>query len=162
MTRQEEVLVALRRIIRAVDRQSRRLMQETGLTGPQLLVLQVLRRDGALCAGALAAAVHLSQPTITAIVDRLEAKRLLRRYRDSEDKRKVLIDLTALGRRTAARAPEVLQRGFVESFQAMADWEQTLIVSSLQRVAGMLDATEAEVEDETLLEPRSLETSAAI
>ena len=36
----EQMLVALRRVMRAVDLHSRKLMQSHGLTGPQALVLQ--------------------------------------------------------------------------------------------------------------------------
>jgi len=38
-----------------------------------------------------------------------------------------------------------LQDDFVASFQKLADWEQTLILSSLQRVAQMLQAEQMEV-----------------
>ena len=41
-----QVLVALRRIMQAVDSHSRRLMQRTGLSVPQILVLQALESGG--------------------------------------------------------------------------------------------------------------------
>ena len=43
---EERVLRALRRIVRAIDLQSRRLEQEVGLTGPQLICLRVLDQRG--------------------------------------------------------------------------------------------------------------------
>ena len=40
MEKHDEVLVALRQIIRAIDMHSRRLIKEAGLTSPQLLLLK--------------------------------------------------------------------------------------------------------------------------
>lgn len=40
MEKHDEVLVALRQIIRAIDMHSKRLIKEAGLTSPQLLLLK--------------------------------------------------------------------------------------------------------------------------
>ncbi len=140
MERHEEVLVALRRIIRAVDLQSKRLMQTSGLSGPQLMIMQAIERAGSVTAGNLARAVSLSQGTVTSILDRLEKKNLLRRVRSTEDKRKVVVFLSKEGKSALALAPTLLQENFINSFQRLEDWEQHLLISSLQRVAEMMDA----------------------
>lgn len=140
MERHEEVLVALRRIIRAIDLQSKRLMQTSGLSGPQLMVMQAIERVGSVTAGNLARAVSLSQGTVTSILDRLEKKNLLRRVRSTEDKRKVVVFLSEEGKSALALAPTLLQENFINSFQRLADWEQHLLISSLQRIAEMMDA----------------------
>lgn len=144
MERHEEVLVALRRIMRAVELHSRKLGREAGLSGPQLVLMQALRDMGAVPIGALARRVHVSQATATALVDRLQAKGLATRARCHEDGRKVLVRLTAAGSRRLRRAPQPLQTHFVERFRALAEWEQTQILSALQRVGQMMDAEEIE------------------
>lgn len=140
MDRHEEVLVALRRIIRAVDLQSKRLMQTSGLSGPQLMVMQAIERAGSVTAGNLARSVSLSQGTVTSILDRLERKNLLRRVRSTEDKRKVVVFLSEEGKAALALAPTLLQENFINSFHRLEDWEQHLLISSLQRIAEMMDA----------------------
>ena len=40
LKKDEELLVALRKIIRAIGMRSRQLSKEVGLTGPQLMILQ--------------------------------------------------------------------------------------------------------------------------
>lgn len=140
MERHEEVLVALRRIIRAIDLQSRQLMQRAGLTGPQLLTLQAILRHGPLGVGELARLVNLSQGTVTTILDRLERKNLVTRSRSTTDKRRVVVSLSADGEQALASAPTLLQEHFIRAFGELSDWEQNLILSSLQRVAGMMDA----------------------
>jgi len=79
MSEHDEILVALRRIIRAVDIRSRQLERETGLTAPQLVILQALARGGTMTLKALTSAVSLSPPTLTAILDRVERAGLVTR-----------------------------------------------------------------------------------
>jgi len=137
----DKVLISLRQIIRAIDLHSKRLERESGLTGPQLLVMQRLADCGEMTAGVIAREVSLSQPTVTSIIDRLERKGLLKRERSRNDKRKVWLSMTDAGRAALAKAPQLLQESFVRSFNRLEDWEQSLILSTLQRVAVMMNAS---------------------
>src|SRR5690554_6405449 len=140
MNRYEEVLVSLRRIIRATDLHSRQLNKVVGLTAPQLLILQILRQGEDLTTGEVAKRVSLSQATVTTIVDRLEKRNLVRRIRGEQDKRKVLLYLTDEGASILVDAPKPLQEDFIRQYQDLHDWEQSMILSSLERVAYMMDA----------------------
>jgi DNA-binding MarR family transcriptional regulator len=90
----------------------------------------------------LAEAVSLSQATVTTIIDRLEQRGLVERRRSPEDRRVVHACLTEPGRTVLASAPAPLQDTFTRRFDRLADWEQTLILSALQRVASMMGADE--------------------
>jgi DNA-binding MarR family transcriptional regulator len=136
----EEVLTALRRLIRATDLQSRQLERTVGLTAPQLLLLQLLRQRGQMTIGALAKDMNLSQATVTTVMDRLEDRGLVERIRGEADKRKVYAALTAEGEKLVASAPPLLQQSFIRQFQDLQPWEQSMILSCLQRVAQMMDA----------------------
>lgn len=140
MARHDEVLIALRKIIRATDLYSRRLSKEAGLTAPQLLIMQALHGQGELTMGDVAAEVSLSQATVTTILDRLEKRELIVRERGATDKRRVYARLTEQGRELVLRAPTPLQQEFMARFEKLREWEQSLILSSLQRVAAMMDA----------------------
>lgn len=140
MNRYDEVLVALRRIIRATDLHSRQLSKVSGLTSPQLLILQLLRQHSELTVGEVAQRVSLSQVTVTTIIDRLEKRALVKRERGSSDKRKVYVYLTDAANAVLLNAPKPLQESFVQQFQDLHDWEQTMILSALERVAYMMDA----------------------
>ena len=65
---EEQVLINLRQIIRATDLYSRQLSKQFGLTAPQLLILQAIRRLGAVSISKLAAEASLSQATVTTII----------------------------------------------------------------------------------------------
>jgi DNA-binding MarR family transcriptional regulator len=138
----DKVLISLRQIIRAIDLHSKCLEREVGLTGPQLLVMQFISRTGETTAGVIAREVSLSQATVTLIIDRLERKGMLKRKRSTGDKRKVNVFLTSKGTKMLEKAPTLMQHSFINSFNRLEDWEQTLLLSSLQRVASMMNATE--------------------
>ena len=140
MNRYDVVLVALRRIIRATDLHSRQLSKIAGLTAPQLLILQLLRQHTELTVGEVAQRVSLSQATVTTIIDRLEKRGFVKRERGSADKRKVYVYLTPEADAVLLNAPKPLQESFVQQYQDLHDWEQTMILSSLERVAYMMDA----------------------
>ena len=134
----DQVIVALRRVIRAVDLHSRALVETHGLTGPQALLLNALQ-NGSLSAGELAARVSLSQGTVTDILNRLEQRRISR-VRDTQDRRRVLVKATEAGLAVLDKSPPLLQERFAQSFNSLQDWEQTQLLSSLQRIAWMMDA----------------------
>jgi len=140
MAQIEDVLIALRRIIRAADLHSKHLVKTAGLTGPQLLLLQAIRDSGDAKVGELAKAVNLSQATVTTILDRLEKRGLVYRQRSTVDKRKVYTYLTDDGLRLLHDSPMLLQDHFIRRFEDLRDWEQSQILSSLQRLAQMMDA----------------------
>ena len=93
-----------------------------------------------MTSGALADEMSLSQATVTTVLDRLEARGLVQRERSSTDKRKVYVTLTDAGAKTLKLAPAPLQQYFAQQFQALDDWEQTMIISALQRIAHMMNA----------------------
>lgn len=136
----EKVLITLRRIIRAADLHSKYLVKTAGLTAPQLLLLQAIRERGDVIIGELAKEINLSQATVTTILDRLEKRELVYRVRSQQDKRKVNAYLTDAGREMLDSAPTPLQAHFIERFRSLPDWEQSMILSALQRVAHMMDA----------------------
>lgn len=136
----DEVLIALRRVIRATDLHSKHLAKTTGLTAPQILLLQTIRDKGEVTIGELANDISLSQATVTSILDRLEKRELVFRERSTEDKRKVHAYLTEAGTDMLKDAPMPLQDQFARQFNDLQQWEQTMIIASLQRIAHMMDA----------------------
>jgi DNA-binding MarR family transcriptional regulator len=140
LTVEQQVLVALRRITRAIHLHSRLLLQECGLTSPQLAALQVLGRMQPICAGTLARELRLSQGTVTGILGRLEKRALIHRTRATRDRRSVRLELTDAGAKLLEEAPSLLQDRFRRELSRLEPWERTMIVATLQRVAVMMDA----------------------
>jgi len=136
------ILMALRRIIRAVDIYSRKLNSEFKITAPQLICLYSLSRHDGVTLSELAKEVTLGVSTANGIVDRLEAKGLLSRIRSSEDKRRVTISITDEGREVSKAAPALLQDRLANALRQLPDLEQAAIALSLERVVELMEAKE--------------------
>ena len=136
----DAVLIALRKVIRATDLHSKYLAKNTGLTTAQLLILQSIQNMGEVSIGEISKKISLSQATVTSILDRLVDKGLVYRERSTEDKRKVHAYLTEDALVLIKDAPAPLQEQFTKQFEALNDWEKSMMISSLQRIAQMMDA----------------------
>ena len=136
----DAVLIALRKVIRATDLHSKYLAKNTGLTTAQLLILQSIQNMGEVSIGEISKKISLSQATVTSILDRLADKGLVYRERSTEDKRKVHAYLTEDAAALIKDAPAPLQERFTKQFRALNEWEQSMMISSLQRIAQMMDA----------------------
>jgi MarR family transcriptional regulator, organic hydroperoxide resistance regulator len=78
-------------------------LEPLGLTFPQYLVILELLNNAPLTVGALGIRLHMDTGTITPLVKRLEAARLVTRRRDPADERRVQVDLTPKGRAMDAK-----------------------------------------------------------
>ena len=76
-----------------LQRMSKRMEHQLGITGPQRLVLRVVGRFPGLSAGELAHIVRLHPSTITGILQRLVTRGLLARERDPGDSRRARLRL---------------------------------------------------------------------
>jgi len=140
----DNVMIALRKIIQAIDRNSKQLVKRVGLTGPQLVILQEIASCTESTAGEIARAVSLSQSTVTGILDRLEKRQLINRRRSDDDKRRIMVRITGGGNRILEESPPLMQETFVERFSNLQKWEQSMILSAIQRLVSLMDAKSIE------------------
>lgn len=136
----DTVLATLRQIIRAIDIQSKRLVRLYGLTGPQILVLKEIKNHPGLPISAISRNISLSQATVTSILDRLEHKGFAKRLREQKDKRKVTIMLTDSAIELLNKKPSLLQEEFTHEFEKLEEWERSMMLANIQRLASMMNA----------------------
>jgi DNA-binding MarR family transcriptional regulator len=136
----QEIVIALRRIIRAVDRHSGTLAKRFGLTGPQLLVLTELASNDSITTGALAKKVHMAQGTVSEILERLEKTGYVERHRDDRDRRKVECRVTPKTAEVLEHTPSLLPDRFAQELTKLEDWERSFLLTALQRIANIMDA----------------------
>ena len=111
--RWEHVITRLMLVIRM---RLKRQLGQFGLTLPQFFVLRSISSRGPECAmRELAQATHQFSATVTGIVDRLVRDGLAERHRDKDDRRLVLVSLTASGH-------ELLDRVTAANRTMFADW----------------------------------------
>jgi len=145
LSRSQEVYSTLRQIVRAMDVHSKYLHKYYGLSGPQLTILKELSDVNEIPTGQLAKKISLSQATVTDILDRLEEKGLIIRQRSSFDKRRVYIQISEKGKAIVLKNPSLLKEDFIRQFNELEDWEQTLILSSMQRVVAMMKTPDIKI-----------------
>lgn len=140
----QQLLIALRRINKATDMAAKRLARDTGLTTPQVLVMQAISDAVSLTVTEVSREINLTQATTTSIVNGLERKGLVEKRRDGSDRRRVIVAPTAVGRKLIQDAPRTLQDLLERRFNALEDWESTFVLAAVQRLASLMDAEDIE------------------
>jgi DNA-binding MarR family transcriptional regulator len=134
------ILQSVRKIIRAVDTYSKKLADEHDITAPQLVCLLAIVEEETTTTKELAQRIHLSPSTVVGILDRLEKKGLVKRLRDTVDRRVVNVMATSEGRELAEHAPSPLQDSLADSLERLPEAEQATIALSLERVVDLMEA----------------------
>lgn len=136
----DTILASIRRVVRAIDLDSKRMVRNFGITGPQLVTLRAVARYGPITVTALAKAINLSQPTVTGILLRLGQQGLIKRERDGTDRRAVTSTITTRGIAVLQDTPTMLEDRFRRELERLEEWEQTQTLATLQRIAAMMEA----------------------
>jgi DNA-binding MarR family transcriptional regulator len=98
-----------------LQRMSKRMEGELGVTGPQRLVLRVVGQFPGLSAGELAHIVRLHPSTITGILQRLVARGLLERERDPGDSRRAQLRLKARAHAYTRTSPGTVEKAVTQA-----------------------------------------------
>jgi DNA-binding MarR family transcriptional regulator len=99
----EAAVDRMTRIVKYLDRVSGKISSRFGLNAGEFKVLLKLDRHGAMAAGELAEVLNLSTGAKTNRIDGLEEAGFVTRTRDLEDRRSVVVEVTASGREVLDR-----------------------------------------------------------
>jgi DNA-binding MarR family transcriptional regulator len=110
---------------------------------PQLVCLREISDSEPIPLGELTRLLHLNNSTVTGIVDRLEKRNLVRRVRQSRDRRQIHVEVTDEGKRFIEKAPKPLQDHFIEQIRLMDPLEVDKILWAIGKLADMLQIASA-------------------
>ncbi len=133
-----QVEKAVRRIVRAHDLQSKAMSKAYGVTLGQLAIMRGMAELGEVTSVALSAYADISAATVVTVLDNLEERGLVQRYRSGSDRRVVHTRLTPAGQKTVVEAPAPLGATFSERFSALPPGERAELAATLSRFAAML------------------------
>ena len=125
----------------AIDRDCARRLQAHGLSEGRFVILVVLLKlDGALAPHDLAERIGVTRATMTGLLDGLERDRLVARRRDKRDRRSVKISLTPAGRNLAERLNDAHLRWVAGLASDLTVDEQDVLQRLLARIWQRTDA----------------------
>src|SRR5688572_14165180 len=125
-------------VVHGLERSSKGMAAELGVTGPQRLVLRVAGLHPGLSAGDLAAILHVHPSTLTGMLQRLVGQRRLARKDDPGDRRRAVLKLTARGRRVNAVSRGTVEAAVAEALQGVSPRDRAAAQRVLERLAAHL------------------------
>lgn len=128
-------------VVHGLERTSKRMTRDLGVTGPQRLVLRVVGLFPGLSAGDLAAILHVHPSTLTGVLQRLLSQRLLRRRNDPGDRRRAVLALTRRGARVNSRRAGTVESALASVLAEVDASDRAAAQRVLERLAIQLGVT---------------------
>ena len=144
--RSKEIIFSIRKLMQAGEFYTKELTKKYQVSAPQLNCLLSLYENGPLPPSQIAKHIMVKSSTVTGIVDRLEQKGLVKRFRNSPDRRIITIELTDSGKNLTKNAPPPIQQKIIDGLKKLSKDELDQIILPLTKLTDMLDVQDLDVE----------------
>jgi DNA-binding MarR family transcriptional regulator len=128
--------VALGRIARMVDRQ----VAGDGMTRTELSILATIGREKSLRMSELAEIEGLNPTMLSRLVGKLEASGLVRRLPGEDDRRSVVVEITAVGARLQLRLRRERTRLFAERLAELEPEQVSVLLAAVPALESLAEA----------------------
>lgn len=125
-------------ITHGLEKTSKRMTRDLGVTGPQRLVLRVIGLFPGVSPGALADILHVHPSTLTGVLQRLTSNGLLARTTYPDDRRRSLLHLTTQGARVNAMGRGTVEAAVRRALQQVSDADRAATRRVLTALAQQL------------------------
>ncbi|MDG1023625.1 MAG: MarR family transcriptional regulator [Flavobacteriaceae bacterium] len=144
MTREDKyskLMISIRKIVRAVNLESKRIEKNFGLSIPQLLTLKFLKEspDFKSTMKDLKSHLSLNASTVTGIISRLELKGFIARLPSPNDKRSTPVVLTSKGHTLVNTTDESLHERMSKNSNLIQDTEFDKLLLSFETIIHLFD-----------------------
>ncbi len=141
-----DILIKIRKIVRSIDIESKKIQKEYGVSIPQVLCLSFLYDSPNYQAtqSEIRKFLNLNPSTVSGIIDRLEKKGYLARLPKPGDKRVMNIALTSAGDRLLKKIPSLLHVQLSEKLQLLNPQELSDVEKGLNTLVTLLDIGKVE------------------
>ena len=135
------ILMNIRKIVRSVNLESKRIQKIYGVSIPQLLSLIHLkaRTDYQSTQKELTEFLQLNSSTVTGIVNRLEKKGLVARLPNKDDRRVTNISLTTKGLELLEKEPDLLQEKLLKNLENIPEEKVGEVKNTLEFLVKVLE-----------------------
>lgn len=124
----------------ALQKCSKRMARDLGVTGPQRLALRLVSRFPGLPAGRLARLLQLHPSTVSGVVKRLAVRGLLVRRVDGPDRRRSLLQVTPKGLALLSRGQSTIESAVQSALSGLRPLEVSMAIKAVGVVALSLEA----------------------
>ncbi len=144
--RYPDIIQKIRKIVRSINLESKKIQKEYGVSIPQLLCLNYLSDQPGLCAShkEIAGFLELNSSTVTGIISRLESKSLVARLPNIVDKRSTNIAITSAGKKLMDESPDLLHNRLLLKLKNLNQEDLIQISNSLDILINHLGIQEIE------------------
>jgi DNA-binding MarR family transcriptional regulator len=138
-----ELALLLRRLTVELDAVGQRFADLHGLNRTDVralvAIMDAARGGESLTAGRLGAAVDLSSASVTALLDRLERVGHVRRTRDADDRRRVVLEMSDTAMAAGAEHFGALQRDLAGAMEGYTDEELDVVRRFLEDMTRVIE-----------------------
>ena len=134
MEKAPRIRLILWKAAKAVEKVDRSSIAETGLHLTDFQILEVLLHKGPLPINTIGEKVLLTSGSMTAAINRLEKKTLIRRIQDPSDGRCYYVHLTKAGRKIIKKAYAEHERNLEKIAEILTDRERSELVRLLKKI----------------------------
>ncbi len=136
-----DILIDIRKIVRSINLESKRVQRDFGISIPQLLCLgHINRAEGKVATHSeLMKLLSLNSSTVTGIINRLEKKHLLKRLPKAGDKRVTYIGITKEGSTIVEKSPDILHDQLAKKIKSLPVSTQQKVKDALSIIVQAMD-----------------------
>jgi len=157
MSKRSSVLVAeetvnnLKRLFHLVNKNSRNMACDAGLSSSQLWALKVLsdEPESSMTVSALARRMHLNSSTVVRMLDGLEIKGYVQRIRSINDRRIVQITISDEGMEMVKNSPDAANDLLISGLRTLSDTKLHSIASGLTQLLAVIETQRTLTKDMT-------------
>lgn len=143
-----ELIAATRASQVATDKMDEAGSRALGVNRTDGRCLDVIQQTGRISAGELAERAGLTTGSVTAVIDRLEAKGFVRRVADPDDRRRVLLETTELMERRARELWGPLALRGVPELERLSIAELETLIHYMRFATELQETRAAEIREE--------------
>ncbi len=136
-----DVLINIRKILRSINIESKRIQKNHGLSIPQYLCLSFLgsQTDYKATGKEIKTHLNLNASTVTGIISRLEVKGYIAKLPNQTDRRATNIYLTALGMEKQKSVPPLFHEKLTNRLRSLSESELRSLHSSLNLLVDIME-----------------------
>lgn len=136
-----DILIDIRKIVRSINLESKRVQRDFGISIPQLLCLgHINRAEGKVATHSeLMKLLSLNSSTVTGIINRLERKNLSKRLPKMGDKRVTYIGITQEGSTIVEKSPDILHDQLAKKIKSLPISTQQKVKDALSIIVQAMD-----------------------